>query len=289
MNFREAGLYWIHLLEHDDPMTQGYIGVSKYPAGRMSTHIRHASENKHHNINLIEAIKTNGKTNLICEVLLWGSEVYCYELEHKYRPVKNIGWNVAEGGRMGAGSKFGVPKNREKIEANRATKRRISEERQHRIKQGNPTKEDIIFLQNIKEKNSLRKKIELGIPLEEEISDNIANLRSICKECNKNFRAVNYIRAGVKHYRSICDECGKKKAKKAKRFTAWEKAGYKKKPICDVCGFRSVYPTQMTVFHIDGDLRNVNFNNLRSICLNCVEVVKRRQVTWKRGDLQVDY
>lgn len=114
-------------------------------------------------------------------------------------------------------------------------------------------------------------------------------IRPICKECNRNPRAINYVREGVKHYRSICDECGKKKAKKTKRSPAWEKAGYKKKTICDVCGFRSVYPTQMTVFHIDGDLRNVSFNNLRSICLNCVEVVKRKEVTWKRGDLQVDY
>jgi hypothetical protein len=29
--------------------------------------------------------------------------------------------------------------------------------------------------------------------------------------------------------------------------------------------------------------------NLRSICLNCVEVVKKKDVTWKRGDLEVDY
>jgi hypothetical protein len=45
----------------------------------------------------------------------------------------------------------------------------------------------------------------------------------------------------------------------------------------------------MTVFHIDGDLNNVMFSNLRTICLNCVEVVKRKEVTWKRGDLTVDY
>jgi hypothetical protein len=43
------------------------------------------------------------------------------------------------------------------------------------------------------------------------------------------------------------------------------------------------------VFHIDGNLTNVSFNNLRTICLNCVEVVKKKEVTWKRGDLQVDY
>ena len=45
----------------------------------------------------------------------------------------------------------------------------------------------------------------------------------------------------------------------------------------------------MTVFYIDGKLENAEFSNLRTICLNCVEVVKRKDVTWKRGDLQVDY
>jgi hypothetical protein len=56
-----------------------------------------------------------------------------------------------------------------------------------------------------------------------------------------------------------------------------------------LCGFKSLYPSQMTVFHIDGDLTNVVFSNLRTICLNCVEVVKRKEVTWRRGDLTVDY
>lgn len=113
--------------------------------------------------------------------------------------------------------------------------------------------------------------------------------RPICKDCNRNSCAVNYIRQGVTHYRSICDECGSKKAKKKPQRANWEKAGYKKKPVCDICGFKSIYPAQMTVFHIDGNLKNTSLNNLRTICLNCVEVVKRKEVTWKRGDLQVDY
>jgi protein-arginine kinase activator protein McsA len=117
----------------------------------------------------------------------------------------------------------------------------------------------------------------------------MALLRPICKQCNKNPCAVNYIRDGVKHYRSICDGCGKSKSKPKTKKTNWELAGYKKKPVCDICGFKSLYQSQITVFHIDGDLRNTNFSNLRSICLNCVEVVKRKEVTWKRGDLQVDY
>ena len=40
---------------------------------------------------------------------------------------------------------------------------------------------------------------------------------------------------------------------------------------------------------IDGDLKNVSINNLRSVCLNCIEVVKKKEVNWKRGDLQINY
>lgn len=113
--------------------------------------------------------------------------------------------------------------------------------------------------------------------------------RPICKECNRNYSAINYIRNGKTYYRSICDNCGKKKAKRKPIRHNWEKAGYKKKPHCDSCGFKSLYTSQMTVFHIDGNLKNTFFNNLRTICLNCIEVVKRKEVTWKRGDLKVDY
>ena len=113
--------------------------------------------------------------------------------------------------------------------------------------------------------------------------------RPICKTCGKNHSAVNYIREGVTHYRSMCDECGRKKNKLKPRRPKWSSKGYKKKATCDLCGFKSLFPTQITVFHIDGDLENVSLSNLRSICLNCVEVVKKKEVTWKRGDLQVDY
>ena len=112
--------------------------------------------------------------------------------------------------------------------------------------------------------------------------------RPICKVCNKNYSAVNYKRDGVTHYRSMCDDCGRKKEKKSPRKSNWTKSGYKKKATCDLCGFKSLFPTQMTVFHIDGDLNNISLTNLRTICLNCIEVVKRKEITWRRGDLEVD-
>ena len=99
-------------------------------------------------------------------------------------------------------------------------------------------------------------------------------MRPICATCGKNSCAVNYIREGVTHYRGMCDECGRKKKKLKPRSPRWKSAGYKKKSTCDIC---------------DGDLDNCKMTNLRSICLNCVEVVKKKEITWKRGDLEIDY
>lgn len=113
--------------------------------------------------------------------------------------------------------------------------------------------------------------------------------RPICPKCNKNYRAINYIKKGITHYRSMCDECGRKNKKLKPRKNLWMRGGYKKKTHCDLCGFHSVLPSQILVFHIDGDLENISITNLRSICLNCVEIVKKKNVTWKRGDLEVDY
>lgn len=113
--------------------------------------------------------------------------------------------------------------------------------------------------------------------------------RPFCKLCNKNLCAINYHRKNKTYYRKICDSCGKIKTKKRLSPHKWEKAGYRKKPTCDHCGFKAIYPSQLTVFFIDGNQDNVAFNNLRTICLNCVEVIKRKSVNWRRGDLKVDY
>lgn len=117
----------------------------------------------------------------------------------------------------------------------------------------------------------------------------MATIRPICKVCNKNVCAINYKKLDVTHYRSLCDNCGRTLKKLPPFKPNWEKAGYIKKGTCDVCGFKSQYHSQMTVYHIDGNLQNVNFVNLRTVCLNCVEIVKRKQLTWKRGDLQINY
>jgi hypothetical protein len=42
------------------------------------------------------------------------------------------------------------------------------------------------------------------------------------------------------------------------------------------------------VYHIDGNLKNSNLANLRSICLNCTVEITRLDLPWKVGDLIED-
>ena len=113
-------------------------------------------------------------------------------------------------------------------------------------------------------------------------------LRPFCKACNKNHAANNYIKDGVRHYRSRCDYCIKRDRNVKQQPPRWQINGYKKKATCDICGFHSKYSSQITVFHIDGNLNNSELINLRSICLCCIEVVKRRNSTWRVGDIEPD-
>jgi hypothetical protein len=114
-------------------------------------------------------------------------------------------------------------------------------------------------------------------------------MRLFCTQCNRNPRAINYHHPnGKTYYRKICEECLRKKKNLPPYKPLWSKNGYKKKMVCDHCGFKCIFQSQMTVYHIDGNLENCALHNLRTICLNCVEVVKRKNINWKRGDLIVD-
>jgi group I intron endonuclease len=314
MNYKNAVIYWLHLPEHLDPSTEGYIGVSKNFETRMKNHLNDIINNKHKNPHLVNAVNKHGWDNIIKDILLSGEEAYCYEIVETMRTRKAIGWNIAPGGHRGPGWTKGRKKSKESIEKQVTTSlEKNTEKRLARIEARK------ILLKNREEKRQqkelekkertekfqLRKRLcaekrEQQLAKREarklkKIQDGTFGVvlpkdnRPICKTCNKNPCDINYHRNGKTYYRSSCDECGRKKKKLKPRIPSWQKSNYKKKPACDVCGFKSVLPTQIVVYYIDGDLENINLSNLRSICLNCVEVVKKNNVNWKRGGLQVDY
>ncbi len=113
-------------------------------------------------------------------------------------------------------------------------------------------------------------------------------MRPLCKACNQRPAAINYQRNEVTHYRQRCGHCISRGRKQKPAVTRWQSAGYKKKDRCDRCGFRSKYASQLIVCHIDGRLHNTELSNLRTVCLNCVEEIKRLPNPWTVSDLQAD-
>ena len=114
------------------------------------------------------------------------------------------------------------------------------------------------------------------------------HMRPFCKVCGIQPRAVAYHKYNRVYYRSMCTACQRRGRKQKAPVPRWQLDGYKKKPACDKCGFKARYPSQLFVFHIDGDLTNSSQRNLRTVCLNCSVEVKRSDVTWRRGDLEPD-
>lgn len=93
-----AEVYWIHLPEHTDLFSQGYIGVtSKTAAFRFNQHKQDARRKEYATWHFTKALKKYGD-RLVCDTVLVGEEEYCYGVEFKLRPENNIGWNTAAGG-----------------------------------------------------------------------------------------------------------------------------------------------------------------------------------------------
>lgn len=113
-------------------------------------------------------------------------------------------------------------------------------------------------------------------------------MRPVCLACNQRPRAVAYYRNDQIQYRRLCEYCIKRKRKIKPPEPKWRTAGYKKKTICDRCGFKAKYAAQLLVYHVDGNMNNSNTRNLKTICLNCVVDIKRADLPWMPGDLEPD-
>ena len=85
---KQAVVYWIHYLDHIDPKTSGYIGISTNVSSRFKSH----SKAKNHIGNRIQ----NGAVLTILHEVESLDEAAIIEKE--YRPTENIGWNINKGG-----------------------------------------------------------------------------------------------------------------------------------------------------------------------------------------------
>jgi group I intron endonuclease len=89
-------VYWVHLKEHADMFSEGYIGISTNVSRRFKEHLRYCNSGGQYPI--CHAIRKHGKENLIVTTILNASRSYCKDIENKLRPSKRIGWNLIEGG-----------------------------------------------------------------------------------------------------------------------------------------------------------------------------------------------
>ena len=112
--------------------------------------------------------------------------------------------------------------------------------------------------------------------------------RPLCQACQQRPCAVNYHKDNVPHYRSRCETCQRKNKGLKPREPNWQAAGYRKKMVCDRCGFKARYSAQMLVYHVDSNLNNCEAKNLKSVCRNCEVDLSKSDSVWRLGDLQPD-
>ena len=110
-------------------------------------------------------------------------------------------------------------------------------------------------------------------------------MRPLCK-CGCRPAAINYIKNGKTYYRKLCETCLKNGLNAG--IPRWKYSGYVMKNICDKCGFKSPYKDVFNVYHVDGNLNNNTVKNLKTVCLNCTEEIKRADLPWRPGDLAPD-
>lgn len=92
-----------------------------------------------------------------------------------------------------------------------------------------------------------------------------------CESCKEHPVTVNYVRNGRTYYRKVCYYCiKKKKQNKDQAIQLLKKSGYKKKTVCDRCGFKSKTLDQIKIHFRDQNPYNVSLTNLRSYCVNCI-------------------
>ena len=125
--------------------------------------------------------------------------------------------------------------------------------------------------------------------LSKDLYINTSMTRPLCTACRGNPVAINY-RSGDKiRYRRVCGACARKGKRGKTSVSAWQRAGYTKKPVCERCGFKSKTPHQMLVYYLDGNLKNNDWMNLKTICANCSIDINNSKTGWKQSPLTPDF
>lgn len=112
--------------------------------------------------------------------------------------------------------------------------------------------------------------------------------RPLCNCCQSRPAAINYYKGEKAYYRKKCEVCAKPEGSKI-GIPKWYRDGYRLKPLCDKCGFKSTHREQFNVFHVDGNLNNTRPSNLKTVCANCQRILHKEGIIWRQGDLKPDF
>ena len=113
--------------------------------------------------------------------------------------------------------------------------------------------------------------------------------RPLCSACHGNPVAINY-RSGEKiRYRRVCGACVRKGKKGKQPRPAWQRSGYTKKLMCEKCGFKPRLAVQMFVYYVDGNLKNNDWTNLKTVCANCRIEINGVRTTWLESPIVPDF
>lgn len=153
-------VYWIHLPEHIDVATQGYVGIATNFKQRMFAHKSCAKTGKEQ--TLYKAIRKYGWDNLVKEIILISNDDYCLEIEKKLRPTERIGWNISCGGEITGAHLKGVKQSAEHL-ANRkkALVGRVSGMKGKKMPK-EAIEKTMQFVRGIAKSNDCKKKISLA-------------------------------------------------------------------------------------------------------------------------------
>ena len=113
--------------------------------------------------------------------------------------------------------------------------------------------------------------------------------RPLCTACRGNPVAINYRSGDKVRYRKVCSACARKGKRGKTTVAAWQRAGYTKKSQCEKCGFKCKTLQQMFVYYLDGNLKNNDWMNLKSVCANCSIDINSGKTGWKQSPLTPDF
>lgn len=99
MKVYNYNLYWIHLPEHMDIFTEGYVGITIDPIRRFREHRNRGNQ------HLKNALNKYGD-RIMFDIIIENHTVeYCKQIEEELRSEDNIGWNRVKGGGIPPNSK----------------------------------------------------------------------------------------------------------------------------------------------------------------------------------------